>query len=82
MCYDRHVFVVLEELKGCYELRGSWVLDLNAAQQHIIRPLTECTSCRACEVSTRANANPFHVRATCQTNPFADLAEGGSRNLT
>lgn len=29
MCYDHHVFVVLEQIRGCYELWGSWVLDLN-----------------------------------------------------
>lgn len=59
MCYDHHVYVVLEELKGCYELWGSWVLDLKRTQQHIIRPRTQCMSCRACEVSTRAYATPF-----------------------
>lgn len=59
MCYDHHVFVALEELKGCYELWGSWVLDLKPTQQHIIRPLTQCMACSACEASTRAYATLF-----------------------
>lgn len=59
MCYDHCVFVALEELRGCYELRGSWVLDLKPVNLHIIRPLAQCMSCRACEVSACAYATLF-----------------------
>lgn len=63
--------LALEGLKGCYELRGSWVLDLKATQQHIIHPLTQCMWCSACEAFNWHLCNPFHVCAILHSNPTA-----------